>query len=324
MKTFSVAPMLDWTDRHFRFLCRLISKEILLYTEMVATKSLVFGNRDYLLNYHEQEHPIALQLGGSDIQEMLFCGKLAQQKGYDQININVGCPSDRVQSGQFGACLMANAELIAEMVTKLQENVKIPVTIKCRTGIDHLDQYEFLTHFIQTIADAGCKTFIIHARKAWLSGLSPKQNRDIPPLEYDKVYQVKQDFPKLDIHINGGITSIEQAKQHLKYVDGVMLGRAVYQNPWILSQVDSQIFHKPAPLNNQKELVLNYLPYLLAQMQSGVKLHAITRHMLGLFHGLPGAKRWRRLLSEQANQIDNTRSAEKLILQALDQVVEES
>ncbi len=310
--------MLDWTDRHFRYLCRLISKETLLYTEMVVCKSLIF-NKDTqrFLGFDEMEHPIALQLGGSDVKEYIECAKMAEQWGYDEININVGCPSDRVQSGFFGACLMANPNLIAECVTAMSDVVDIPISVKCRTGIDEQDSYAFLTDFIKPISQAGCSKFIIHARKAWLSGLSPKQNRDVPPLDYEKAYQIKRDFPHLNIHINGGIKTLKDSLSKLQYVDGVMMGRSVYQDPWVLHGVDSQIYKKPEQLDNPLQVVENYLPYLETQLKSGVKLHAMTMHMLGLFHGLSGAKKWRRSLSENANKVTTEKEAIELVKSSL-------
>ena len=310
--------MLDWTDRHFRYLCRLISKEALLYTEMVVCKSLIF-NKDTqrFLAFDDKEHPIALQLGGSDVKEYIECAKMAEQWGYDEININVGCPSDRVQSGFFGACLMAEPNLIADCVNAMVNTVKIPITIKCRTGIDEQNSYSFLTDFIKPIDEAGCEQFIIHARKAWLSGLSPKQNRDVPPLDYEKVYRIKQDFPHLQIHINGGINTLKDSLEHLQQVDGVMMGRSVYHNPWVLNEVDSLIYGKQAVANTQVEVVENYLPYIAQQLEKGVKLHAITMHMLGLFHGMGGAKKWRRCLSEKANKVQTTQEGMALVKEAL-------
>ncbi|MBV7317059.1 tRNA dihydrouridine(20/20a) synthase DusA [Shewanella sp. NIFS-20-20] len=315
-RTFSVAPMLDWTDRHYRYFARLMSSNTLLYTEMVTTGAILHGKGDYLA-YNQQEHPLALQLGGSDPKSLAQCAKLAQDYGYDEVNLNVGCPSDRVQNGRFGACLMAEPQLVAECVTAMREQVSIPVTVKTRIGIDDQDSYEFLTQFIDTVAAADCDTFIIHARKAWLSGLSPKENREIPPLDYERAYQVKRDYPHLHISVNGGITSIEQAKQHLAHLDGVMVGREAYQNPYLLADVDSQLtgVDKIAPTRDQ--VVELMLPYIEQHLASGGRLNHISRHMLGLYQGLPGARAWRRHLSEQAHKpgagIDVMRQAQALM-----------
>ena len=245
---FSIAPMLDWTDRHCRYFHRLMSRQTLLYTEMVTTGAIIHGKGDYL-GYSEQEHPISLQLGGSNPADLAHCAKLAEERGYDEVNINVGCPSDRVQNGRFGACLMGEPALVADCVKAMRDVVDIPVTVKTRIGIDDQDSYEFLQAFIEQVRDAGCDTFIVHARKAWLSGLSPKENREIPPLDYPRVYRVKQDYPELTIALNGGVTSMEQTLEHLQQVDGVMMGREAYQNPYILAQVDNLVFgqHNAVP-----------------------------------------------------------------------------
>ena len=315
--------MLDWTDRHFRYLCRLISTETLLYTEMVVCKSLIFNpDKERFLGFHDSEHPIALQLGGSDPAEFIECAKMAEQRGYDEININVGCPSDRVQSGFFGACLMANPHLIAECVDAMQQVVSIPITVKCRIGIDEQDSYQFLTDFINPIEAAGCNTFIIHARKAWLSGLSPKQNRDIPPIDYERVYQLKRDYPQLAIHINGSINTLDDAQCKLHHVDGVMMGRAVYSDPWVLHGVDSLLYGKKEKLNSPIEVVELFLPYIAAELENGMKLHRISRHMLGLFHGMHGAKKWRRVLSEKANRTENVKEGLSVLNEALNCVRE--
>ncbi len=298
---FSVAPMLDWTDRHCRYFHRLMSKNTLLYTEMVTTGAILHGKGDYL-GFSEQEHPVALQLGGSDPQALAECAKRAEDLGYDEVNLNVGCPSDRVQNGRFGACLMAEPHLVAECVTQMQQQVGIPVTVKTRIGIDQQDSYPFLQSFIETVARAGCETFIIHARKAWLSGLSPKQNRDIPPLDYQRAYQVKNDYPQLTISVNGGISDLDQAKSHLKYLDGVMLGREVYQNPYILAQVDQRIFDAAREPVTRHQVVELMLPYIEQHLANGGRLQHISRHMLGLFQGCVGARAWRRHLSENAHK----------------------
>ncbi|MBD2810869.1 tRNA dihydrouridine(20/20a) synthase DusA [Xenorhabdus sp. Vera] len=299
---FSVAPMLDWTDRHCRYFHRLLSKEALLYTEMVTTGAIIHGKGDYLA-YNEQENPLALQLGGSEPQALAQCAKIAQERGYDEINLNVGCPSDRVQNGRFGACLMGDAALVADCVKAMQDVVDIPVTIKTRIGIDEQDSYEFLCDFIDTVVkNSDCDNFVIHARKAWLSGLSPKENREIPPLDYPRVYQLKKDFPQLMFSINGGIKSLEEAKQHLQYVDGVMIGREAYQNPSILAHVDRELFDQTAPVTNTINVVKALYPYIEQELSNGTYLGHITRHILGIFQGIPGARQWRRHLSENAHK----------------------
>jgi tRNA-dihydrouridine synthase A len=297
----SVAPMLDWTDRDCRYFLRLISKHSLLYTEMVTTGALIHGDRDRFLKHDISEIPLALQLGGSDPDDLARCARLGQEAGYSEINLNVGCPSDRVQSGSFGACLMAEPKLVAEGVAAMRAEVSIPVTVKTRLGIDKLDSYEFVHDFIAQVATSGCDIFIMHARKAWLDGLSPKENRDIPPLEYERVYQLKRDFPDLHIDINGGITSLEQAQQHLNHVDGVMIGREAYHNPYLLAEADQLIFGDGRKVLSRHEVIQQMLPYIEQRMTKGRPLKSITRHLLGLFQGKPGAKAWRRHLSENAH-----------------------
>jgi len=297
--------MLDWTDRHCRFFLRLISKQALLYTEMVTTGALLHGDRQRFLQFDPSEHPLALQLGGSDPAGLAACAKMAEDFGYDEVNLNVGCPSDRVQNGSFGACLMAEPGLVAECVAAMRKAVSIPVTVKSRIGIDDRDSYEELTGFIGTVAEAGCDTFIVHARKAWLKGLSPKQNREVPPLRYDVVYQLKQDFPALRIVLNGGITTLDQAEDVLgNGVDGVMVGREAYHNPYILAEVDRRLFGASTEVITRAEIIEKLLPYIEQQRAEGVRLHSITRHILGLFHGEPGARSWRRHLSEHAVKYD--------------------
>ena len=296
---FSVAPMLDWTTRHCRYFHRQFSQHALLYTEMVTTGAIMHAKYDHLL-FSEAEHPVALQLGGSDPKALAQCAKLAEERGYDEINLNVGCPSDRVQNGAFGACLMGNAALVAECIAAMKAEVKIPVTVKTRIGIDDLDSYAFLTDFIEKVSDAGCDEFIVHARKAWLSGLSPKENRDIPPLDYERVYQLKRDFPNLWIAINGGIKTLDEMKQHLQYVDGVMVGREAYQNPSILGYVDHLLFDENAPIVTPLEAIEKMLPYVEEQLSQGVKLNHMTNSLLGAFQGCKGAKQYRRHLSENA------------------------
>nr|WP_228720396.1 tRNA dihydrouridine(20/20a) synthase DusA [Zophobihabitans entericus] len=300
LNRFSVAPMLDWTDKHCRYFHRLLTKQALLYTEMVTTGAILFGKGDYLA-YNEQEHPVSLQLGGSDPVALAKCAKLAEERGYDEINLNVGCPSDRVQNGRFGACLMSDAQLVADCVKAMQDEVAIPVTVKTRIGIDEQDSYDFLCQFIETVMPY-CHTFIVHARKAWLSGLSPKENREIPPLDYLRVYQLKQDYPDLTIAINGGIKSLTEAQEHLKYVDGVMMGREAYQNPIVLSQVDQMLFGcQNAPISGI-EAVQAMFPYIEQQLLAGTPLNHICRHLLGIFNGQVGARQWRRYLSENATK----------------------
>jgi tRNA-dihydrouridine synthase A len=313
-RLFSVAPMLDRTDRHCRYFYRLMSQQSLLYTEMITTGALIQGNRQRFLDYHPQEHPLALQLGGSNPIALARAAKMAEDYGYDEINLNVGCPSDRVQNGLFGACLMAKPTLVADCIVAMQQAVSIPVTVKSRIGIDHHDSYEHLSAFIQIVAEAGCKTFIIHARKAWLQGLSPKQNREIPPLRYEDVYQLKKDFSALEIILNGGITQLETATIHLNHVDGVMLGREIYQQPFLLTEVDSQIFSQPKASLTRQQIIEQIIPYVQQQLKQGIRLNSITRHLLGLFHGQQGAKGWRRYLSDHASQIS---ANENVLLAAL-------
>ncbi|MBW5827068.1 tRNA dihydrouridine(20/20a) synthase DusA [Yersinia kristensenii] len=302
LQRFSVAPMLDWTDRHCRYFHRLLTKQTLLYTEMVTTGAIIHGKGDYLA-YSEQDHPVALQLGGSDPQALAHCAKLAEQRGYNEINLNVGCPSDRVQNGRFGACLMAEANLVADCIKAMRDVVSIPVTVKTRIGIDELDSYEFLCEFVQTVAGRGeCDIFTIHARKAWLSGLSPKENREVPPLDYERVYQLKRDFPALIIAINGGVKTLAEAKEHLKHLDGVMMGREAYQNPTILTQVDRELFDPNAPVVDSVKAIEALYPYIEQELSRGAYLGHITRHILGIFQGIPGARQWRRHLSENAHK----------------------
>ncbi|WP_335912773.1 MULTISPECIES: tRNA dihydrouridine(20/20a) synthase DusA [Shewanella] len=300
-RRFSIAPMLDWTDRHYRYFARLMSSQTLLYTEMVTTGAILHGKGDYLA-YNQEEHPLALQLGGSNVEDLARCAEIAQQRGYDEVNLNVGCPSDRVQNGRFGACLMEEPELVAHCVDAMRQKVDIPVTVKTRIGIDDKDSYEFLCDFITKVSAAGCDTFIIHARKAWLQGLSPKENREIPPLDYPRVYQLKQDFPGLHISINGGIKSFEEMHAHLAQLDGVMVGREAYQNPYLLAEVDQKIFGLDSQVMSRDQVVDAMLPYVEAHLQSGGRLNHISRHMTGLYQGIPGSRSWRRHLSENAHK----------------------
>jgi tRNA-dihydrouridine synthase A len=300
-RSLSVAPMLDWTDRHCRYFLRLMSRHVLLYTEMVTTGAILHGDRDRLLGFHPREKPLAVQFGGSDPGELAECARIAGSLGFDEINLNVGCPSDRVQRGKFGACLMAEPELVAECVAAMRGAVSIPVTVKTRTGIDERDSYEELVQFVETVAAAGCGTFIIHARKAWLNGLSPKENREIPPLRYDVAEAIKRDFPELRIILNGGIADLDQAERHLARFDGVMIGRAAYHNPYpLLAEADRRLFGDDHAIASRHQVVEEMLPYIADELARGSRLHTITRHMLGLFHGMPGGRAWRRQLGERA------------------------
>jgi len=297
---FCVAPMLDWTDRHERYFLRLLSRRARLYTEMVTTGALLHGDVKRHLAFDPAEHPVALQLGGSDPSELARCAQLGADAGYDEINLNVGCPSDRVQSGRFGACLMADSGLVAEGVRAMKRVVDIPVTVKCRTGINALDSDEFLQDFIVAVKDAGCDVLIIHARIAILEGLSPKENREIPPLNHARVERMKERFPDLRIVINGGIRSLDQAEQLLTRLDGVMVGREAYHNPWLLSEVDKRLFGETNNVDSRTEALERFLPYVEHELSAGTSLQHMTRHILGIFHGVPGGKAFRRHLSENA------------------------
>ena len=304
-RRLSVAPMLDWTDRHCRYFHRQLTRHTLLYTEMITTGALLFGDAERHLHYDEAEHPLALQLGGSEPDALARCAKLAEVHGYDEINLNVGCPSDRVQNGAFGACLMATPLLVADCMKAMLDSVSVPVTIKHRIGINDMESFHELEHFIGTVASSGCRIFIIHARKAWLQGLNPKQNREIPPLQYDFVYRLKQEFPDLEIIINGGVETLDQAEGQLARVDGVMIGRAAYHNPWLLADADRRLFGAENPVKSRAEVVEMMIPYLEAHLrEEGGKPSHVTRHMLGLFNGQPGARKWRRALSENAVRKD--------------------
>ncbi|MES9825183.1 MAG: tRNA dihydrouridine(20/20a) synthase DusA [Candidatus Thiodiazotropha endolucinida] len=301
LRRLCIAPMLDWTDRYCRYFLRLISKHVVLYTEMVTTGALLRGNRVRFLDFDPTEHPLALQLGGSDPLALAECAKLGSQWGYDEINLNVGCPSDRVQSGQFGACLMMTPGVVGDCVKAMRDSVTIDVTVKHRIGVDQRDSYQALCDFIGTVSGSGCSTFIVHARKAWLQGLSPKQNREIPPLSYETVHNLKRDFPDLEIIINGGITDLDQVSEQLQRVDGVMIGREAYHNPWILAEADRLIFGQPESSLTRHQVVESLIPFVEHELSKGTPINRVTRHILGLFQGQPGARKWRRVLSEGAH-----------------------
>lgn len=303
-RRLSIAPMMDHTDRHFRYFMRLLTRHAVLYTEMITTGALIHGDRKRFLDFDEIEHPLAIQLGGSNPDDLAECAHIAESEGYDEVNLNIGCPSDRVQNGQFGACLMSNAELVAECVNTIKAQIKIPVTIKTRIGIDDHDDYTFLNNFISTTHEAGCNTFIIHARKAILNGLSPKENRKIPPLHYDRVYQIKKDHPNLHITINGGITMQEQAVSHFKYVDGIMIGRASYQNPYFITELNNSIFDNVVSIPSRLSILEQYKNYVAGQLENGEHLKNMTRHVIGLFQNQPGARGFRRMLSEAISEQD--------------------
>ena len=294
-----VAPMMDWTDRHCRYFHRLLSPRARLYTEMVTSAALVRGKQLRLLEHSQQEHPVALQLGGSDPQELAQAARFGAEAGYDEINLNVGCPSDRVQSGRFGACLMREPALVGDCMKAMRDAVSVPVTVKCRIGVDDQDDYAGLQHFTETMLEAGVEVLAVHARKAWLQGLSPKENREIPPLDYERVYRLKREFPQLVIVINGGITTVAQVQAHLTQLDGVMLGRAAYHDPYLLAQIETALHGEPLP---QRDDVLRRLqPYVEAELARGTALKHISRHLLGLYQGEPGARAFRRTISEGAH-----------------------
>ena len=297
---FAVAPMMDWTDTHCRVLHRLLTRHTLLYTEMVTADAILRGNRKRLLDFDPCEHPVALQLGGSEPASLAQAARIAEDFGYDEVNLNVGCPSDRVQSGRFGACLMQEATLVADCVAAMRQAVAVPVTVKCRLGVDDQDPEESLRGLIAACAAAGVTRFAVHARKAWLQGLSPKENRDVPPLDYDLVYRVKRENPSLEIVLNGGIQSLDQAAAHLAHVDGVMLGRVAYQNPALLAEIDARFFGDS--LRSLDAALMGWCSYVERKLREGVRLGSMTRHMLGLFNGRPGARAFRRHLSENAMQ----------------------
>ena len=312
-KRLSVAPMIDWTTTDYRYFARLFNPHVYLYTEMISTGALIHGNRARHLRFDTLEHPLVLQLGGADISEMTQCAEFAQQHGYDEVNINVGCPSDRVQHNKIGACLMAEPHTVADLVKHMQAAVDIPVTVKHRIGIDDFDSYEFMVDFVEKVAAAGCTRFIVHARTAWLQGLSPKQNREIPPLRYEDVYRLKQDFPQFDIEINVGIDTVKDIEAHLQHVDGVMIGRAFYHNPYLLAETNS-LWNEPAP--KRSDILAQLYPYMEAQIAKGEALPTMTRHYLGLFQGLTGARKWRQALSgkPQLTIDDIKRAADEVLL----------
>jgi tRNA-dihydrouridine synthase A len=318
---FSVAPMMDWTDRHCRVFHRVLSRRALLYSEMVTTGAVIHGDRQRLLGFHACEHPVALQLGGSDPRDLATAAAIGEQFGYDEINLNVGCPSDRVKDGRFGACLMAEPQLVAEGVAAMKRAVRVPVTVKCRIGIDDQDTELALDTLAHAVVDAGVDLLIVHARKAWLQGLSPKQNRDIPPLDYERVYRLKASLPRLPIVINGGIAGIAEAKPHLDHVDGVMLGRAAYQEPWRLLAVDPELFGEPAPHATMKAALEAMMPYIAEELSRGTRLHSITRHFVGAFHAVPGARAFRRHLAEQGVKPD---AGLAVLREAIDRVADQA
>lgn len=297
----SVAPMMDRSDRHFRYLVRLITRYTLLYTEMITTGAILNGDRPKLLDYSPAEKPLVLQLGGDNPRELAECARIAQDWGYDEVNLNVGCPSPRVQKGNFGACLMLDPPLVAKAVREMKQAVTIPVTVKHRIGVDDRDRYQDLVEFVQIVAQEGCDRFTIHARKAWLKGLSPKENRTIPPLRYDLVYHLKEEFPHLSIEINGGITQFSAIQEHLQTVDAVMIGRAVYDNPYLLARVDGEIYGDSFSIPTRQQVAAEMLPYIESQLHRGVRLNSITRHLLNLFTGTPGSKAWKRYITENAH-----------------------
>ncbi len=296
--------MMDRTDRHCRYFHRLLSRHVLLYTEMVTTGAILHGNADRMLGFHPSEHPLALQLGGSDPGELAKCAQIAEERGFDEVNLNCGCPSDRVQKGAFGARLMREPGLVADCVRAMVQACDLPVTVKCRIGVDDQDDYTDLQRFTEGIAQAGCRSICVHARKAWLNGVSPKENRNLPPLNYGRVYQLKQDFPHMEVVMNGGIENLEQAREHLEQVDGVMLGRAAYQAPWMLAAVDTEFFGDEPRFSSPLTVLDALIPYVEQQLARGERLHAISRHILGLFHGIPGTRRFKHLLSQDVHTPD--------------------
>jgi len=317
----SVAPMMDWTDRHCRYFHRLLSRHALVYTEMVTTGALVHGGRPRHLDFNAQEHPVALQLGGSDATDLAFCARLGEQWGYDEINLNCGCPSERVQRGSFGACLMAEPALVADCVKAMVDAVSIPVTVKHRIGIDQSESYEFVRDFVGTVSAAGCPTFLVHARNAWLKGLSPKENREVPPLRYEWVHRLKREFPHLSFVVNGGLTTTGQVTRELELLDGVMIGREAYHNPWWLAQWDSEFFGAALTPITRESVEERMTEYMASEAQArGTPWNAIARHMLGLRNGLPGARRWRQVWSDHKLKHLHPRDVMALAHEAVAQV----
>ena len=319
-RRFTAAPMMEWSDTHCRSFWRLLTKETVLYSEMVTTGALLHGDKGRFLDFNACEHPLALQLGGSAPKALAECARIAEDWGYDEVNLNCGCPSDRVQNNMIGACLMAEPDLVADCIASMQAAVKIPVTIKHRIGIDDMEDYAGMVNFVSKVASTGCSTFIVHARKAWLKGLSPKENREIPPLQYDMVTQLKRDFPQLEIIVNGGITSLEQSHNLLKDVDGVMLGREIYHNPYLLAEVDQQIYGRETPIPTREDVISGFKVYAEEQLSKGIRLNYMTRHILGLYQGMPGARRFRRIISEQAHKPNAGISVIKQALESLNDV----
>jgi tRNA-dihydrouridine synthase A len=318
-RRFCVAPMMEWTDRHCRYFHRLLTRRALLYTEMVTTGAILHGDRARLLGFDAAEHPVALQIGGCDPAALAQCARIVEDFGYDEINLNVGCPSDRVQEGRFGACLMAEPDRVGACVAAMRAKVSIPVTVKCRIGIDAQDPEEALDVFARHVKAAGVAALIVHARKAWLRGLSPRENRDVPPLDYGRVYRLKRSHPELEIVLNGGIGGLEQVSAHLKHVDGVMMGRAAYQEPWRLLGVDPGLFNGVAPFNSPKDALAAFIPYVEREIARGTRLHAMTRHILGIFHGIAGARAFRRHLATHAVKPD---ASAAVIVEALAMVMD--
>ena len=320
-RRLSIAPMLDCTDRHERYFLRLLSKHILLYSEMVTTNALLHTDPDQFLRHQEFEYPAVLQLGGSNPADLAKCSKMVEESGFQEVNLNCGCPSDRVQNGNFGACLMKDKNLVADCFKAMQDAVSIPVSIKCRIGVDEFDSWEFFRDFIGTIADAGCRVFIIHARKAWLKGLSPKENREVPPLNYDTVHRLKAEMPQLNISINGGIKTLDQTLELLQDLDGVMIGREAYENPWFLRDADERIFNdaNAAKPESRKALLEAYLPYVEMETARGTPATILVRHLYGLFNGKPGARKYRQYLGENAPKTNNPA---EMIRRAMDLVTE--
>jgi tRNA-dihydrouridine synthase A len=319
-RRYCIAPMMDWTDRHCRYFHRLMTRRALLYTEMITTGAALHGDRARLLAFDPAEHPVALQLGGCEPGALAESARIAEDFGYDEINLNVGCPSDRVQDGRFGACLMGEPRLVAELVAAMKASVRVPVTVKCRIGIDEQDPEIALEELTQAVEQVGVDALIVHARKAWLKGLSPRENREVPPLDYDRVYRLKIAHPRLPIILNGGVMDLDQVRAHLAHVDGVMMGRAAYQEPWQLLQVDPLLFGDTAPYQNAKAAVSALFPYITSQLDRGARLSSITRHILGLFRGVPGARLFRRHLATEAVKPG---ASVDVLMAALDLLVEE-